>query len=73
MNYHGLIGGLQEDHSNPKSVQVILHGFPLVLLDIKDVVGESGEGLVDKLLFPEQCGKLIKTSNVSVGEADEPF
>jgi len=73
MNYHGLIGGLQADHLNPKSFQVILHGFPLVLLDIKDVIGEPGGGLVDKVLFPEQCDKLIKTSNVSVGEADEPF
>ena len=73
MNYHGLIGGLQADHLNPEPVQVVLHGFPLILLDIKNIVGKPGGGLVYKVLFPEQCGKLIKTSNVSIGEVDEPF
>ena len=73
MNYHGLISELQADDLNRKSVKVIFHGFSLVLLDIKDAVGESGGGLVDKVLFPEKCGKLIKTSNVFVGKADEPF
>jgi len=67
MDYHGLICGLQANHLDRKSVQVILHGFSLVLLDIKDVVGEPGGGLVDKVLFLEQCGKLIKTSNVPSG------
>jgi len=67
MNYHGLIGGLQVNHLNPELVQVVLHGLPLILLDIKNIVGKPGGALVYKVLFPEQCGKLIKTSNVPVG------
>ena len=73
MYYHGLISGLQSNHLNPELVQVVLHGFPLVLLDIKNIVRKPGGGLVYKVLFPEQCGILVEASDVSVGKADEPF
>jgi len=55
MNYHGFTSGLQADHLNPEPLQVVLHGFPLVLLDIKNIVRKLGRGLVYKVLFPEQC------------------
>ena len=73
MYYHGLISGLQSHHLDPEPVQVVLHGLSLVLFDIKIIIRRSGGGLVHKVLFLEQCSKLVEVSDVPVRKASEPF
>jgi len=71
MYYHGLTSGLQSHHLDPEPVQVVLHGLPLVLFEIENVIRKSGEGLVHMVLFPEQRCKLVEVGDMSVGKAND--
>ena len=57
-----------------KSVQVVLHGLPLILFNIEEIIRKPSGGFVDKVLFPEQRRKLVKGGgDMFVGKANEPF
>ena len=57
---HGLLRRAHFHHLGPEAVDILLQTLPLVLLHIKQIVGDRRRGPVRQVLLSEQLGQLLK-------------